>query len=342
MPESDILSTRKDKPLSPRNHDQEPIFHHILACLDASSASRATLAHSVAIASATGARLTVMRVLEPPAGQASTDPVDWQMCLRDAEVELRDRLLEFPDIDAKTVVIGGQVAECICAWAHDNGVDLTVMAATSDRNWSFGGLGGTARRVVEATNSSVFLVPRSDPTDAAIRYRRVMTPLDGSPRSECALPIALAIASAHEAEVVLVHAAPNIDLTEIGPVEAEAIALRDQLRQRNKLVAEKYFKQVRSRLPPRQVATRTQVLAGGDPRHALAQAAMADRSDIIVLSSTGLSGHPDLSIGSVAEYLVSHADKPILLVRANECMPPHTHRRTRDAPAVRLPSRALN
>lgn len=342
MPESDILRGRKSAPSSSRRREAAPVFRHVLACLDASSASRATLAHAVAIASATGARLTAMRVLEPQTGQVSTDPVEWHMCLRDAEVELQDHLLMHPEIDARTVVVGGQAAACICAWAGDNDVDLTVMAATCDSTWPFAGLGGTARRVVEATNSSVFLVPRSDPGPNAIRYRRVMTPLDGSPRSECALPIAMAIAAAHAAEVVLVHAAPNIDLVEIGPVEAEAIALRDQLRQRNRLVAEKYFKQVKSRLPPRPVATRTRVLASGDPRHALAQAAVTDGTDIIVLSSTGLSGHPDLSIGSVAEYLISHADKPILLVRTNERAAPHTARRAEDAPAVRLPSRALN
>ena len=342
MPAPEILSARRNRPLSSRRRDGQPIFRHILACVDASSASQAALAHSVAIASATGARLTVMRVLEPPAGRMSTDPVEWQMCLRDAEAELKDRLRDTPDIDAETVVISGRAAECICVWVRDNGVDLTVLAATSSRDFPFSGLGGTARRVVETTNCSVFLVPRSEPEDAAIRYRRVMIPLDGSSRSECALPIALAIASAHEAEVVLVHAAPNIDLTEIGPIEAEAITLRNKLRQRNKLVAEKYFKQVRSRLPPRPVATRTRVLAEGDPRHALAQAAMADGSDIIVLSSTGLSGHPDLSIGSVAEYLISHADKPILLVRANKCPPLQTQRRAGDAPAGRLPNRALN
>jgi nucleotide-binding universal stress UspA family protein len=342
VPESEILNARKNEPRSSRRHDGQPIFRHVLACVNDSAASRAALAHAAAIASATGARLTAMRVLEPPPGQVSTDPVEWRLRLHDAEVELKHDLLEFSDPDAKAVVIGGQAAECICAWARDNGIDLTVLSATGDGNWPFSGLGGTARRVVEVTNSSVLLVPRSEPGDAAICYRRVMAPLDGSPRSECALPITMAIAAAHEAEVVLVHAAPNIELTEIGPVEAEAVALRDKLRHRNELVAEKYFKQVKSRLPPRPVATRTRVLASGDPRHALARAAVADRSDIIILCSTGLGAHPDLSVGSVAEYLISHADKPILLVRANEWTPPQTHRRAEDAPAVRLPSRALN
>lgn len=341
MPESELLGARTKDLRSSRERDGRPAIRHVLACVDESSASRVALVHGAAIASAMGASLTAMRVLEPPSGQAPADPVEWQLCHRDVVAELRECLLDFPGLDTEAVVIGGRAAECICAWARDNDVDLTVLAAAGDRDRPFSGLGGTARRIVAATSGPVLLVPRSEHGDAPMRYRRVMTPLDGSPRSECALPIALAIAAAHEAEVILVHAAPNIDLTEIGPVEAEAVALRDRLRRRNELVAEKYLRQVRSRLPRRSVATRTRVLASGDPRHALAQAAVSDRADIIVLSSTGLGGHPDLSIGSVAEYLVNHVNKPILLVRGKDEPPRGARRRVEDRQAVRLPSRAL-
>ena len=62
---------------------------------------------------------------------------------------------------------------------------------------------------------------------------------------------------------------------------------------------------------------------------------------IIVLSATGLSGHPDLSVGSVAEYLINHVDKPILLVRGRGWTPPRAHRCGEEAEVVRLPSRAL-
>jgi nucleotide-binding universal stress UspA family protein len=143
----------------------------------------------------------------------------------------------------------GPAAVRICARVRENGVDLTVLGAGGDSNWPFAGLGGTARRVAEAANGSVLLVPPTEVGDDPLRYRRVMTPLDRSSRSECALPTALEIAAAHDAEIVLVHAAPNIDLSETGPLEAEAIALRDRLRHRNERVAEQYLRQVRSRLP---------------------------------------------------------------------------------------------
>jgi nucleotide-binding universal stress UspA family protein len=269
------------------------------------------------------------------------DPVEWTLRRRDVAAELRERASHFRGLRADVVVIDGPAAERICAWVRDNGVDLTVLGAGGDSNWPFAGLGGTARRVAEAANGSVLLVPSTEAADDPVRYRRVMTPLDGSPRSECALPIALRIAAAHDAEIVLVHAAPNIELCETGPLEAEAIVLRDRLRHRNERVAERYLRQVRSRLPRAPASTRTWVLPSGDPRHALARAAMEDRSDIIVLSSTGLSGHPDLSVGSVADYLINHADMPILLVRGHEWTPPRAHRCADEARAMRLPGRAL-
>ena len=139
--------------------------------------------HAAAIASATGARLTVMRVLEPSAGQAPTDPVEWSLRRRDIGAELKARALRLGDLNADVIVIDGRAAECICAWARDNGVDLTVLGAGGESNRPFAGLGGTARRVAETTNSSVLLVPRAELGDAPVRYRRVMTPLDGSPRS---------------------------------------------------------------------------------------------------------------------------------------------------------------
>ena len=284
--------------------------------------------------------MTVMRVLDASAVQVPMDPVEWTLRHRDVEADLRERASHFGDLQADTVIVDGPAAERICAWARDNAVDLTVLGRCGESNGSFVGLGGTARRVAEVVNGSVLLVPSTQVGDAPIRYRRVLIPLDGSSRSECALPLGLGIAAAHGAEMVLVHAAPNVDLTEVGPPEAETITLRDRLRRRNERAAERYLKRVRSRLPPTP-ATRVRVLPSGDPRHALARAAVEEHADLMVLSCTGQSGHPDMSVGSVADYLINHMDIPVLLVRGHEGSPPMVYRKSGEAMAVRLPSRAL-
>ncbi|MCG6116215.1 MAG: universal stress protein [Mesorhizobium sp.] len=296
------------------------------------------MAHAAAVAMGTDARMTVMSVLESSSAQAPTDPVEWTLRHRDVEAALRERASRFGDLTA--VVVDGPAAERICAFARENAVDLTVLGEGGEGNWPFVGLGGTARRVTEAVTGSVLIVPSNHVGETPIHYRRVLMPLDGSSRSECALPIGLAIAAAHEAELVLVHAAPNVDVTETDPLEAEVIMLRDRLRRRNERAAERYLKRIRSRLP-RTPATRTRVLPSGDPRHALARAVTEEHADLMVLSSTGQSGHPDMAVGSVADYLVSHTDIPVLLVRSCGKDPAVVYRKSGEAMAVRLPSRAL-
>ncbi len=316
------------------------VLRHVLACVDASSFADAVLAHAAAVAMAAGARVTVMRVLESSAVQSPMDPVEWTLRHRDVEADLRERASHFGGLQTDTVIDDGPAAERICAWARDNGVELTVLGRCGESNGFFAGLGGTARRVAEDVNGSVLIVPSSQVGDAPIRYRRMLIPLDGSSRSECALPLGLGIAAAHDAEMVLIHAAPNVDLTEAGPPGAETITLRDRLRRRNERAGERYLQRVRSQLPSAP-ATRVRVLPSGDPRHALARAAVEENADLLVLSSIGQSGHLDMTVGSVADYLINHMNIPVLLVRGHEGSPPVAYRESGEAMAVRLPSRAL-
>jgi nucleotide-binding universal stress UspA family protein len=340
MSELELLKHDKTGALPRLQRAECQMLRHLLVCLDTSSFAESLLAHASAVAMVADARMTVMRVLEKPAVQAPTDPVEWAMRRRDVEADLRACASRSCARPAYAVVVDGTAAERICTWARANAVDLTVLGRGGEGNRPFVGLGDTARRVAEVINGSVLLLPSTPVVEAPIRYRMVLTPLDGSSRSESALPLSLAIAAAHGAELVLVHAAPNVDLTEADPLEAEAITLRDRLRRRNETAAERYLKRVRSRLP-RTPATRIRVLPSGDPRHALARAAVEEHADLMVLSSTGLSGHPDMSVGSVADYLISHMNIPVLLVRGHEESPPVAYRKSGETMAVRLPSRAL-
>lgn len=340
MPEPEPLKQEKTVALAPGAQADHQALHHVLACVDASSFADTVLAHAAAVAMATGARLTILRVLEPPSGLSPTDPVEWTLRNRQVEAELRERASHFGGLQTDTVIDDGPAAERICAWARDNAVDLTVLSRCGESSVSFRGLGGTARRVAEIVRSSVLIVPASQAGDAPIRFRKVLIPLDGSSRSECALPLGLGIAAAHDAETVLVHAAPDIDLTEVGPPGAEAMSLRNQLRRRNEQAGARYLQRVRSRLPSTR-ATRVRLLPSGDPRHALARAVVEEHVDLLVLSCTGQSGHPDMSVGSVADYLINHMDIPVLLVRGNEGGPRMVYTKAREATPVRLPSRAL-
>lgn len=341
MSNLEILKPDEPGSILSRRRDRQQLIQHILVCVGTSTSTEAILAHAAAVASATDARVTVLRVLETASVIAPTDPVEWTLHHREVETALRECASLFGALETETVVVDGPVAERICAFARDNAVDLTVLGGGSADSAPFGGVGSTARRVAEGVDGSVLLVPSGMSGAGPVRYRRVMMPLDGSSWSECALPLGLAIAAAHDAVVVLVHAAPNVDLTEAGPPEAETTALRDSLRMRNERAAEQYLWQIRSRLPEIPT-TKIRVLPSGDTRHSLAHAPGEENAALVVLSPTGRGGHPDMSLGSVADYLINHLNGPALLARARDGNSRIARfRNPADASTGRLPGRAL-
>ena len=341
MSNLEILKHDETGSILSRRRDKQQLVRHILVCIDTADSAQAMLAHAAAVASATEARITVMRVLENASGKGPTDPVEWMLHHREVETSLRDCASRLGGYETETAVVDGPVADRICAFARDNAVDLTVLGGGRAGSRPFGGLGGTARRVAEGVDGSVLIVPSGDVGSATVHYKKVMMPLDGSSRSECALPLGLAIAAAHDAVIVLVHAAPNVDVTAAGPPDAETTALRDRLRLRNERAAEQYLRQTRSRLP--QIpAAKIRVLPSGDPRHALAQAAVEETAALVVLSPTGQGGHPDMPLGSVAEYLINHLNIPVLLARSrNGHWGIAQYSNPADTSAGRLPGRAL-
>lgn len=343
MPETDYLGDRRARAMPLPAAVNRPTFRHVMACVDSSPFARSVLAHAAAIAEAMGSRLTVIRVLEPStAGQTPPDPIEWVLRHREAQAQV-ERLTEHAGdtMQIESSVVEGPAAERICQWAREHKVDLTVLGASGESGWSEWGLGGTARRVVESVPGPVMLVPAAENGVVAVRYRRLMVPLDCSSRAECALPIAIRIAKGHEAEVLLVHAVPDVDLTEVGPLEVEDLDLRDRLRRRNERVAQRYLNLIRARMPLTGAPARIRLLPSGDPRHALARAASDEGIDVIVLCSCGLSGHRDLPIGSTAEFLMTHAATPILLVRGQTTRPAAHRRRDAVGARLRLPDRAL-
>ncbi len=343
MSESELpAGTPQSSPLA-----KQPILRHVLACVDASPFAvdaapfaQAVLAHAAAVAEAVGARMTVMHVLESPAAHEPIDPVEWALRHRDATAYLHERMSRIGLLQADAVILAGVPAERINAWAHDNAADLVVLGRGGESDGFSVELGNTARRVAELANASVLLAPSIQVGDTPIRYRKVLAPLDGSSRSECALPLGLKIAAAHEAEMVLVHAAPKVDLIESDLLDAEAVALRDRLYRRNEHAARQYLDWIRSLLPATPTI-QTRLLPSGDARRALARAIVKECADLVVLSSTGKSGHPEMSIGSIAGYLINHLNIPVLLVRQCKINSPRPHRSPNPAIDTRLPSQGI-
>lgn len=334
--EGDPVKTTAEALESPKG------FRRIAACVDASGFDEKVVPHALTLAAATGSPITILRVLEAkPKHSVPLDPVEWDIRLREAHDHVEkladERRSEVDHIE--TEVIEGEAAEQICHWARDHDVDLTVLCTHGESGMSEWGLGSTAQKLVDRIHGSLLLVPCGGPTSHTVHYRRLMVPLDGSSHAESVLPLAIRVARAENAELVLVHVVPIPELTEIGPLETEAVDLRESLVRRNERVAHDYLDRIRARISG-EMAVRTLLLREGDVRSGLQHAILQEAPDLVVLAAHGRGRRVDVPFGSVASHLLSHAVVPLLIVRRHP-----THLGRHDAAAaheapLRLPDHA--
>lgn len=314
----------------------------VVACVDNSAlAGRVTL-HALAVARALDAPITLLRVIEAkPTGAAPTDPVEWSIRRHEIRASLK-RLADASSGDDDIIdveVIGGETAEQICLWASAHAADFIALGTHGEGGSREYCLGSTVRHVVDRAPGSVLLVPPSAVGGRVAPYRRILIPLDGSSRAESVLPLAIRLATATDAELVLTHVIPLPELTEIGPLEAEDLELRERVVQRNERVARAYLERIRARVAQGGLDLRVLVLRNDDVRSRLVRAITEESVDLVVLSATGHSGRADAPHGSVTAHLMTHPTAPLLIVR---------HKRTQamrrdiavDCPDLRLPAYA--
>jgi len=290
------------------------------------------------MARAFSAALTVLHVLEPQRPNdrpTSTDLLEWEMRRTDARRHLDGLSAEYrsPELVVETELLEGRAAEEICQWVTSHHVDLTVLCSHGRSGWTDWSLASTAKKLIEALSGLTLLVPASalqEPPERELIYERILVPLDASPRAESALPVAAHLARVHGSELVVSHVVPVPELTGPVPLDEEALALERRLVGRNTRVAESYLALVSGRLAGQGLRVRTLLADDDDVRFGLLRGIGEERPDLIVLSGRGRSGRADLSLGSVASFLLEHATAPILIVREeadgrDSVIPTHHH-----------------
>lgn len=142
-------------------------------------------------------------------------------------------------------------------------------------------------------------------------FERILVPLDGSPRAECALPEAARIARAGGGTVMLLSVvAPLLSpgkftLPEVYPKKE----IDEELAE-----AAEYLKTLVASHQLDGLTTETHTIVG-DVAPTILAAAESLRTDLIVLWSHGYTGLKRWALGSIAHKLVSHSPVPILVLR---------------------------
>jgi hypothetical protein len=132
-------------------------------------------------------------------GLRAVDPLEWQLRRAEAESYLegvRARLQEV-GVAAQTKVLDGDAAEQILASARENQVGLAIISSHGQSGLSGWNVSSVVQKVIMRAPISLMIVRAYQPVQpdlGGLRYRRMVVPLDSSPRAESVLPLAAALA----------------------------------------------------------------------------------------------------------------------------------------------------
>lgn len=294
-------------------------FQHILVPLDGSPLAECAVSHAVRLAGTFGADVTLLRVLEalPALAEACAGSIDWRLRKLEAQAYLAGLAKRFAadGIETECRVSEGRAADEIVSFARTYAVDLNVLSAYGWGGDSLFPFGGTVQKLLSTRGLSC-LVSRPVPAPATETpaYRRILVPLDGSPRAEWAANIALGMARQDDAELVLLQVVPVPDMPRRVTPSREELELRDKFVECNRRAATQYLAELSGRLPPDiRVRTRLEVAARVVP--AIRTLAEEEAADLIVLTGHGNAGPHDMIHGSICNALLSYADRPVLVLR---------------------------
>lgn len=215
-----------------------------------------------------------------------------------------------------TLVTRGDPAEEILKAIDQQQIDLVGMSTQGLGAIGRLTLGSVADRISRSSLVPVLLVRSRPDQPSPATLRRLVVPLDGSPRAEGALPLAAELAGRLGASIHLVRAinpgATLASLTGAGAIAAPASPETCQeILNDIETEARDYLAAVAARLAAGGVDVTWAVLEGS-PYFVIADATTP--GDLLVMTSHGRGGIARWVLGSVAEKLVREAPVPVLLV----------------------------
>jgi len=297
-------------------NDYEDI--HIAACINHSDQASPIVFHAFAMAKALDAPVTLVHALESNHGPARPDPIEWDLRRHEIRRSLA-QLASPPDKSmsrAEIWLADGLISDEIKRFTKDYADNMLVIGMPEPGAQSCEGISNTIHHLLLGTSGTILLVPFSARPLPHPTYQRILVPVDGSPWAASALPLAVRLAKANDAELVLAHVVPHPELTETGPYDAEDLELHQRVIERNKKTADAYLDRMRHNVADLGVRVRSISTEGKDVRVTLEKLVQDEAIDLVILSARGhgLTTNTIMPYGSVAGYLMMHSPAPLLVV----------------------------
>ncbi|MBI4497238.1 MAG: universal stress protein [Chloroflexi bacterium] len=291
-------------------------MHTLVVPLDGSRLAARVLPHVTALAAAFGSRLHLVSVIDVARLDLAFYYQHYALPLTEAmqlwlarALDRERRVLERGGCAVTTEVALGRPAETVLRVAHDRDAHLIALSTHGRGGLGRWALGSVAHDLVRSSTVPL-LLHRPQDRVRQIAYRRLLLPLDGSSRSEAALPLAQRLAQGLGARLLLAQVVPTALNYALGP-HWTVIPL--QLEEQAVAAAQVYLHEVCERLAGAGVAAEAVVLRG-DPARQLLDLAEQQPIDLTVMATHGHGGVRHLALGSVADRVVQASARPVVLV----------------------------
>ncbi len=289
------------------------MYDRILFPTDGSQTAGAAFEYALDVASAHGAMIRVLSVVDTGHGPGA--PLEDEMVDRlEGEAsqvvgQLEDRAAE-RGVPVETAVRRGQPPETIVEYGETTDVDVIVMATHGDRDLDRLLLGSVTERVINTAAVPVLTVTPDPDSDFGYPCTDVLVPVDGSRGADAALKEGIGITKATDATlhllcVVETQALGDADGTTVVGEEAEAQAT-EVLARANETARAATLEAV------------TTTVAQGRPHREILGYATERDVGLIALGAHGTTDFSRYVLGGVSAKIVRSAPVPVLMTRAED------------------------
>lgn len=288
------------------------MYDEILIGVDGSEESDRAAKRGIELASAFGASVTALHVVEQSTLDLARDEEASAIrANREAVFSGVESAAEAAGRPVATEVVEGSPAKQLTERASESGAGLLVLGRQGASGIGERLLGSVTERVLSRTDVPAFVVPGD--AEPSADYDRLLVPTDGSENAEAALPHAGAFAGRYGSAVDVLNV---VDLQAAGGAfDAGGLeqSFLERLESEGEAAAERAAAAVQEDVPDAAVETVVE-RARTESAAELIREHVADHGiDLVVMGSRGRSTVKQKLLGSVAAGVLQTVDVPVLV-----------------------------
>jgi nucleotide-binding universal stress UspA family protein len=205
-------------------------------------------------------------------------------------------------------IVRGHPAEAIVRAAARQKADLIVVGSRGLTDVRAFLLGSVSRKVVMHAGCPVLLIKKRVPV-----LRRIVVGVDGSKDAWAGVEYLLRMPLPEVVRITVVSVVPPLPI-ETSPVQVSLAEFLEQLRVPLLKKAQLVAKEAVVRIQKAGFEAKA-VVVHGNPSHEIVKAAEAERADLVVVGSRGLTGTIRFLMGSVSDGVIKYAPCAVLVFR---------------------------